>query len=53
MLLGVVQGNALLQVLSGGGKLSETEQGQPQRMVGLHEEKWGLCALGQAEELLR
>ena len=52
VLLGVVEGNALLQVRAGRGKLSQTEQGRPQRIVGLQEESRVLHALGQAQELL-
>ena len=38
VLLGVVEGNALLQVRSGRSQLSQPEQGHPQRIVGLQEE---------------
>ena len=48
VLLGVVEGNPLLQVLSGWSKLSQIEQGHPQRIVGLQEESRVLCALGQS-----
>ena len=48
VLLGVVEGNALLQVLSGRDKLSEPVQGLPQRIVGPQEERGVLYALGQA-----
>ena len=53
MLLGIIEGNALLEVLSGWGKLSEVEEGLSQSIVGLQEKDGVLYTLGQAEELLR
>ena len=52
MLLGIIQGHALLQVGAGGGQLAEMVQGIPQRAVGHDEERGVLEALRQAEELL-
>ena len=52
MLLGVIEGNPLLQVCRAQGKLSQTEQGTPQCLVGFEEEERVLERLGQAEELL-
>ena len=46
VLLGVVEGNALLQVCSGEGQLSQTEQGVSQRLVGLQEERRVLARSG-------
>ena len=48
VLLGVVEGNALLQVRAGRGELAQPEQGVPQRLVGLQEERRVVHALGQA-----
>ena len=52
VLLGIVEGPPLLQVGSGRGKLSGKEQGGPQRVVGLQEERRIVDLLGQAQELL-
>ena len=52
VLLGVVEGHPLFQVSSGSGQLAEIEQGGPQRVVGLQEERTVLDQLGQGEELL-
>jgi hypothetical protein len=52
VLLGIVEGLPLLQVGPGRGKLSAPEQGGPQRVVGLQEERSVADLLGQAQELL-
>jgi len=52
VLLGVVEGHPLLQVPSGSSPLSEIDQGRPQRVMGLQEERRVLDLLGQGEELL-
>ena len=52
MLLGIIQGHALLQVVSGRGQLAEMIQGIAQRAVGHNEECGILEALRQTEELL-
>jgi hypothetical protein len=52
VLLGVVEGDTLLQVGSGRGQLSQEKQDAPQPPVGLHEECWVLRTVGQLEELL-
>ena len=46
VLLGVVEGDPLLQVGSGSSQLSQIEQGGPQRTVGLQEERWVADAAG-------
>src|SRR5262249_33839394 len=53
VLLGVVKGNALLQVLSGWDQLSKPAQADSQCTVGLQEEIRILWTLGQGEKLLR
>src|SRR5262245_25977619 len=50
MLLRVVEGNALLGVLSGSSKLSKAVQGKPQRIMG-HQEECLVLLLSQGEEL--
>jgi hypothetical protein len=52
MLQGVVEGNPLLKVLSGWGKLSAMERGLSQCPVSFEEERWVSLTLGHAEELL-
>jgi hypothetical protein len=52
VLLGIIEGDALLYMRSGWGKLSEAVEGLSQSIVG-HQEKDGvLYMLSQAEELL-
>src|SRR5262249_3074121 len=46
------EGPPLLQMGSGRGKLSGKEQGGPQRVVGLQEERRVVGLLGHGEELL-
>ena len=41
VLLGVVEDNALLQLLAGRRKVSEAEAGDAQRIVGLHKDTPG------------
>src|SRR5712692_3900202 len=53
VLLGIVEGQALFEVVLGGSQLSKPEQGGPQPSVGPHEESRVLYMLGQTEELLR
>jgi hypothetical protein len=53
VLLGIVEGGALLQVYSRSGQFAEVEQGQPKRMVSLEEQSRFLEALGEGEELFR
>jgi hypothetical protein len=52
MLLGIVADDALLQVLSGKGKLSQAVQTRPQWKVSLEKKSRVLYTLSQAEELL-
>src|SRR5262249_22501213 len=52
MLLGVVEGDPLLCVLSGWNNLSKKEKGIRQRHMGLQEEIRVLYALSQMQELL-
>jgi len=52
MILEVIEGRPLLQVSSGSGQFSQKEQGGPQRVVGLQEERTVLDLLGQGEQLL-
>src|SRR5437870_1777453 len=52
VLLGVIEGKALLCVLSGSSKLAKPEQGVPQHIMGYQEERGGLEAPSQAEQLL-
>ena len=49
MLLGVIEGKALLYVLLGRAELSQEMQGVPQGYVSLQEEGGVLDALGQAQ----
>jgi hypothetical protein len=52
VLLGVVQHPRLFQVLMGRDKLSQKEQGRPQRMMCLQEETRVLQTLRQVQKLL-
>src|SRR5712692_5413300 len=52
VLLGVVEGNGLLKVCSGRGKLAPPDQRISERKMSLQEQRGVLYALGQAEELL-
>src|SRR5262245_19215354 len=49
--LGIVEGDALLQVRADGAPLSEEEQGIPQHDMGICEAYWILDTLGQAQHL--
>ena len=53
MLLGVVEGDTLLQVGASRGDLAQPEQAHPERKMGFEEERWVVDPLGQAEALLR
>ena len=54
MLLGVVEGNALLQVESGRGELATPDQGVSERKVRLYRRSVGSCTLwAKLQELLR
>jgi hypothetical protein len=52
VLSGIVGGHPLFEVFSGCGQLSKHGRGDPQRLVGLQEERWVMLALGTPEELL-
>ena len=52
VLLGIVEGNSLLQVRSSGSKLPNVVEGASQCPVGFQEERRGMLALGQPEKLL-
>ena len=52
MLLGIVEGDALLQVGTGRDELAQPEQGISQSAVPLQEERRVVLALRQGEELL-
>src|SRR5882724_1704744 len=52
MLLGIIEGNPLLEVRPGCGQLSTHQQRRPQCPVSRQEQSWVLDALGQPEALL-
>jgi hypothetical protein len=52
VLLGGIQNHSLFQVLVGRDKLSQKEQGSPQRMMCLKEEPRVLQTLSQLQKLL-
>ena len=51
VLLGVVEGDPLLEMGLGRGKLAQIVQGRPKGIVGLQEERRVADLLGQGEEL--
>src|SRR6185503_19680137 len=50
--LEIIDRNALLEMGSGAGRLTEEEQAYPERIMGLQEQRGILRVLGQSEELL-
>ena len=52
MLPGVIERDALLQVHAGQGKLTQPEEGRPQRTVCCQAKHRVLLVLGQPQELL-
>jgi hypothetical protein len=51
VLLGIIQGNAMLQVGTSLDKLAQPAQGISQGAMPLQEERWVVLTLGQGEEL--
>jgi hypothetical protein len=52
VLVGIIQGNHLLEVCSRTSSLSQMGQGGLQRIVGFHEQRWILYVPGETEALL-
>jgi hypothetical protein len=52
MLLGVVEGDPILQMCSGSRELAAPEQKFPKRPMGFHDQRPLVRALRQSEELL-
>ncbi len=52
VLLRIIEHHALFEVFSGRDKLSESERGRSQRLMGQHKEDYILGMLSQTEKLL-